>query len=321
MQSFAPINETELQLDESLFESVGKTLNRIRLEQGHSLEEVTKSTKIRTHFLALLEEDNFKELPGTVFTTGFIRSYCEYLNISAEPLIAQYITQSSNKEMEAPFKLYVPQKSERKITPRIVLISTSIIAFASALWHLTDNKDVILTKDIIQKETKQKNDLLIKKRLAIAPVETKQNEQMQQAENTSTDANKSKDKQLVTEKDSTSMAIQALPEKEHISELKDFSIVANEETWLKITNDQGVRLKVSFLKKGEVFSLESYLGNLISVGNAENVDFIQGNLRVKGAEYLETISGFAESKKIVVPQTPDMIQSVSSDMPKNAPPL
>ena len=65
-----------------------------------------------------------------------------------------------------------------------------------------------------------------------------------------------------------------------------------------------MRLKVSFLKKGEVFSLKPYQGNLISVGNAENVDFIQGNRRIKGSEYLGTLNGFAESKKIVFGHSP-----------------
>ena len=110
-------------------------------------------------------------------------------------------------------------------------------------------------------------------------------------------------------------------EKTLLQTSNDFNIEAVEETWLKITNDKGVRLKVSFLKKGEVFSLQSYQGNLISVGNAENVDFVQGNTRIKGSEYLGTMNGFAESKKIVVPQTPDMVQSVGPDMSKSTPVL
>lgn len=330
MQSFALTNETELQPDDLLHESVGKTLNRIRLEQGHSLEEVTKSTKIRTHFLTLIEEDNFKELPGTVFTTGFIRSYCEYLNISPEPLITQYIAQSSNQETDTPLKLYVPQKSEKKITPRIALISIMIIAIASVLWHMTDTKDIIRTKEIIQKETKQKNELLIQKRAVTAPIETKQSEETQKIKNTNENTSDSQDKQLKVENDPTSAETIAPNEAAAVtpqendplsSVLKDFSIEATEETWLKITNDQGVRLKVSFLKKGDVFSLKPYLGNFISVGNSENVDFTQGNLRIKGSDYLGTINGFAEGKKIVVPQTPNMIQSFSSDQPKNVPPL
>ena len=302
------------------YDSVGKTLSRIRIEQGHSLEEVTKSTKIRTYFLILLEEDNFNELPGTVFTTGFIRNYCDYLNISAEPLILQYIAQCSKKETEAPFKLYVAQKSEKIITPRVVVISILIICMASALWHLTQNKSINISEminleDIKQQEIKHKK--VQPTKMDQANVQTEKTINTLIVEPTSI-AEPNKD-QTIVKNESTSIESPISSEVKVIQESNDFNIEAIEETWLKITNDQGVRLKVSFLKKGEVFSLKPYQGNLISVGNAENVDFVQGNTRIKGAEYLGTANGFAESKKIVVPQTPDMVQSLASDTPKSVP--
>lgn len=329
MQSYALAIETELQPTELVHDSVGKTLNRIRLKQGHSLEDVTKSTKIRTHFLILLEEDNFNDLPGTVFTTGFIRNYCEYLNISAEPLISQYIVQCSKKETEAPFRLYVPQKSEKIITPRVIFISILIIFISSALWHITQNNNNINTSNIInsenitQQETKQKKEQFAKKDSMNFQTEKKINEPLTEAVNVVEAANvkEPSNNQPIVKNESISTDSSTVIEKTLTPELKDFNIEATDETWLKITNDQGVRLKVSFLKKGEVFSLKPYQGNLISVGNAENVDFIQGSTRIKGSEYLGTMNGFAESKKIVVPQTPDMVQSLAPDAPEGAPVL
>ena len=323
MQSYAPVIETGLQPTELAPDSVGKTLNRIRLKQGHSLEDVTKSTKIRTHFLMLLEEDNFNDLPGTVFTTGFIRNYCEYLNISAAPLISQYAAQCSKKETETPFKVYIPQKSEKIITTRVIFISIFIIFISSALWHITQNNnifnisEIINSNDIAPQEAKQKKEQLSKKNPINSQAEKKLSEPATDAENVS----KPKNDLPTARNESISTEPSALIEKTPTLESKDFNIEATEETWLKITNDQGVRLKVSFLKKGEVFSLKPYQGNLISVGNAENVEFIQGDTRIKGSEYLGTMSGFAESKKIVVPQTSDVVQSIAPDMSKSTPVL
>lgn len=293
MQSNALAIEFELQPTEFVYDSVGKTLNRIRIEQGHSLEDVTKYTKIRTHFLILLEEDNFNELPATVFTTGFIRIYCDYLNISSEPLISQYISQCSKKEVEAPFKLYVPQKSEKTITLRVILISFFLIAISSILWHLTQSNHAITMPEIIklpnttQKETKQKNEDTNN-----TPTTDSQTEK---TINESASLTEPKNDHPIIKNESTLIESSMPSEKTLLQTSNDFNIEAVEETWLKITNDKGVRLKVSFLKKGEVFSLQSYQGNLISVGNAENVDFVQGNTRIKGSEYLGTMNGFAES--------------------------
>jgi cytoskeletal protein RodZ len=56
-------------------ETIGSYLRQQRERAGVSLEQVSKSTKIRVALLTSLEADRFDDLPGGVFVRGFVRAY------------------------------------------------------------------------------------------------------------------------------------------------------------------------------------------------------------------------------------------------------
>lgn len=68
----------------------GENLRREREMRGVTLEEIAESTKISTRLLRALEQEQFSELPGGVFTRSFIRAYTGYLGLDAEHVLAEY---------------------------------------------------------------------------------------------------------------------------------------------------------------------------------------------------------------------------------------
>ncbi|HEX6272535.1 MAG TPA: helix-turn-helix transcriptional regulator, partial [Polyangiaceae bacterium] len=52
--------------------SVGQYLQRLRLEKGMSVEEVSRSTRVPIASVERIEADRFGELPGEVFVRGFL---------------------------------------------------------------------------------------------------------------------------------------------------------------------------------------------------------------------------------------------------------
>lgn len=68
---------------------VGGELRKARLERGVSLRRVEEETKIRARYLEAIERENWGELPGRVYAIGFVRTYCRYLGIDAEPLVRE----------------------------------------------------------------------------------------------------------------------------------------------------------------------------------------------------------------------------------------
>lgn len=61
--------------------AVGGVLRAARLKRGLSLEAVAQQTRISKRFLEALEEDRFDEFPAFVYMRGFLKSYCEHLDL------------------------------------------------------------------------------------------------------------------------------------------------------------------------------------------------------------------------------------------------
>ncbi|QGG48246.1 helix-turn-helix domain-containing protein [Heliorestis convoluta] len=65
-------------------------LKETRERKGISLEQAERDTNIRKPYLIGLEEGDYDQLPGRVYTIGFLRSYGKYLGLDPEPLIQEF---------------------------------------------------------------------------------------------------------------------------------------------------------------------------------------------------------------------------------------
>lgn len=72
---------------------IGAVLKQARLQKGVSLEEVSRQTFIKLHYLYALEEGQMEQLPAPVYTSGYIRQYARLLALDEAALIRQYHAQ------------------------------------------------------------------------------------------------------------------------------------------------------------------------------------------------------------------------------------
>ncbi len=70
-------------------ENVGLTLKSQREKLGYSLESAAQHTRIRKAHLESIEKNQFSDLPGQVYVTGFIRVYSRYLGLDSNILLSQ----------------------------------------------------------------------------------------------------------------------------------------------------------------------------------------------------------------------------------------
>ncbi len=68
---------------------IGPTLEKARRDLGLSVEDVEEDTKIRRRYLEALERDDYGDLPGTVYTRGFLKTYANYLGLDGEALVRE----------------------------------------------------------------------------------------------------------------------------------------------------------------------------------------------------------------------------------------
>lgn len=68
----------------------GEKLKEKRLEKGLTLEDVEKSTKIKTSFLEFIEEGDYSSLPSVSYAQGFVKNYAKYLGLSEKEIMAVF---------------------------------------------------------------------------------------------------------------------------------------------------------------------------------------------------------------------------------------
>ena len=83
-------------------ERLGAMLLAARERKGVDLYRAERDTKIRARFLAALENSDFKELPGAVYTKGFLRNYALYLGLDPELVLAQWKTEVGDSRRSEP---------------------------------------------------------------------------------------------------------------------------------------------------------------------------------------------------------------------------
>src|SRR5262245_5077741 len=90
---------------------LGERLRTARERQGITLAQIAAETRILQRYLLALEDGDYHQLPGDVYTRGFVRNYARHLGLPADELIELYRQERGFSE---PIRI-VPVTS----TPRI----------------------------------------------------------------------------------------------------------------------------------------------------------------------------------------------------------
>jgi cytoskeleton protein RodZ len=68
---------------------IGLQLRQKREARSLTIDQAASATRIRAHYLTALETGEFGLLPSPVHVRGFLRAYAEFLDLDAEPLLAE----------------------------------------------------------------------------------------------------------------------------------------------------------------------------------------------------------------------------------------
>lgn len=120
--------------------SIGTLLKNERERKGLSREHVAKTIRLRLHFIAALEEEDWGTLPAPVFIKGFIRSYSQFLGMDPGKAIALYEEKTGIIE-ESPRPLVAAERTGKMkiLVPLAILI---ILAAVLYLWFQSSSPDI-----------------------------------------------------------------------------------------------------------------------------------------------------------------------------------
>ena len=82
--------------------SLPERLYAARERKGVDLYRAERDTKIRARYLGALERGDYKELPGAVYTKGFLRNYALYLGLDPDEVLDQWRRERGDGADAAP---------------------------------------------------------------------------------------------------------------------------------------------------------------------------------------------------------------------------
>ena len=102
---------------------LGALLKSEREKRDVSIDQITKLTRLRRHFIEALEAEDWRHLPAPVFVRGFIRAYARALNLDEDKVFDLY-------EGTTPPDMSVPQPVVAAPPPRktpILVVGAAVV--------------------------------------------------------------------------------------------------------------------------------------------------------------------------------------------------
>jgi cytoskeletal protein RodZ len=116
--------------------SLPDRLAAARERKGVDLTRAERDTKIRARYLSALERGDYRDLPGAVYTKGFLRNYAIYLNLDPEDVLRQWRRergdQASPEAVIVPPRPIAEPKRPMTFSPSVIvaaLMTFGVIAF------------------------------------------------------------------------------------------------------------------------------------------------------------------------------------------------
>lgn len=250
----------------------GERLAARRSELRWSVEEAASKLKLAPRQIVALEANDFASLPGMAIVRGFIRSYAKLLELDPAPLV-EMISNEPNPAFD-PMVLRRPLpavtfpgrryssgvrhrgNSARRLTGIAALVLIFLLMFAFAgrqmgwltelpFFNSADTESSAAVDEVVTTEPVSEPD-------AAAPASATPNPATATA---------------VTPSASTALVPNAL-----IDPMNALEIKLREDTWVEISNQNGVKLISRLMRAGTTEKFEVKEPVVLVVGNAAGVD-------------------------------------------------
>jgi cytoskeletal protein RodZ len=116
--------------------SLPDRLASARERKGVDLTRAERDTKIRARYLSALERGDYRDLPGSVYTKGFLRNYAIYLSLDPEDVLRQWRRERGDQHVPeatiVPPRPIADPKRPLTFSPSVIvaaLMTFGVVAF------------------------------------------------------------------------------------------------------------------------------------------------------------------------------------------------
>lgn len=120
--------------DAKNYQHIGAYLRDLRKHYDLNVEDVAARLHIRAKYIVALEEGRMEELPGKVYTVGYVHNYAEFLGLDGNDVLAQY-EEINSLEDSHTFKIIEPTHQQSTPNHTVLIISAVLIVLGFVLWQ------------------------------------------------------------------------------------------------------------------------------------------------------------------------------------------
>jgi cytoskeleton protein RodZ len=290
---------------------IGAMLRRRREEVGQDLSTISAVTHIKPIYLKAIEEGRRKDLPGTAYMIGYIRTYADYLGFDGNRLITDYHAELAGQR-RAPDKRAEPAEPEPVALTQVqgspVLVLGGLVVLALAAYGVW----AIVSGGGSETQTAA-TETSVEETAPAEPAPTEQPEAVAQPGTPSPtnaeastgpeptgsaggpapeealpveEAPAAAEDQVPPEADIASTGeevVEESPPQEAAAEGQAGKIVvrARLESWIQITNEKKDVVFSRVLRSGETYTVPEEKGLMLTTGNAGGIEILVNGKKLK----------------------------------------
>ncbi|HEV8388909.1 MAG TPA: RodZ domain-containing protein [Dongiaceae bacterium] len=287
---------------------IGVLLRRRREEIGRDLAVIAATTHIRQNYLKAIEDGRRKDLPGTAYMIGYIRTYADYLGFDGNRLINDYHAELAGQrkwidkraEPAEPASASLPQI---QASPVVVMGTVVVLALAaygawsifsrgegdtdSAVVH-TPSEEAAPSEPPVSGQTDAAPEQPAVPPARPSPSNAEASAPAEPAAPARETASATED-QVPPEADVASTGEEVIeespaqPEAAAEPDAKAGKIVvrARLESWIQITNEKKDVVFSRVLRAGETYTVPEEKGLMLTTGNAGGVEILLNGKKLK----------------------------------------
>jgi cytoskeleton protein RodZ len=291
---------------------IGAMLRKRREEVGQDLAAISAVTHIKPVFLKAIEEGRRKDLPGTAYMIGYIRTYADYLGFDGNRLITDYhaelagqrkwIDKRADPVEPAPAAAAV---SHIQASPVVVLGGVVVLALAAyGAWSIFSDVEGETETTAVETPVEEpapaepapaeEPESVAGQPAVPSPTNAEASTGAEQAAPTEeiapadpapVEAPAAAEDQVPPEADIASTGEEVVeespPQAAADGEAGKIVVRARLESWIQVTNEQKEVVFSRVLRSGETYTVPEEKGLMLTTGNAGGIEISVNGKKVK----------------------------------------
>jgi len=242
-------------------ESIGEYLKREREFRKISLEEISRTTKIREDMLRDIEENRLDSLPSPVFVKGFLRAYARCVGLDPDDVVLRYETPHVEEE-DLPVERAAPD-TPKQWRLKYIVLPVSLLLLLGVLLFLALHRPTLTEKEAQQ---------------MVEPV----TKSLSQGESDQPGVREDADSAILPDSDRKELPVSSPPmhpSRPVTSSLSEppsgieLQLAALEDAWIQIQVDHGPAEEI-LLRPGEIISRRGERNIEMKIGNAGGLEIL-----------------------------------------------